>query len=281
MTRDQPTILSQSRFGRLRIAAVTLAVFLAGVHLMPYVVDVVAPGLQGYARSAAVKTLQTALPIAALLLIMRAGFVRALAEVGLRAPVRRAFVVAFAATLPMLAAFALTGGLRPEYSLLVLAVSGLFSPVAEEVLFRGYAFGQLYRRAGWNFWPAILVPTLFFSAGHLYQAGGLVSALGIFGVTAIGSVWFAWLYLRWNNLWVPLGLHSLMNIWWYLFAVDTSALGGWLANIARLATIAVSIVLTLYGRHIGRSDMAPAGMARDATGPVHASAPSPGGALLE
>ncbi|HUF14140.1 MAG TPA: CPBP family intramembrane glutamic endopeptidase [Longimicrobiales bacterium] len=236
------------RHAWLSYAAITLAVFVAGVHLVPRVVDALLPGVTGYARAVAVQTLQTALPIATLLLLLRAGIGAALEELGLRAPLRRALAVALVATLPMLLAFAITGSLRAEYSLLVLAVTGLFAPVAEEVLFRGYAFGQLHRRAGWSFWPAILVPTLFFAAGHLYQADGLASALGIFGVTAIGSVWFAWLYLRWNNLWVPIALHSLMNVWWYLFEVDTTALGGWLANIARLTTIALSIVLTL-NRH--------------------------------
>jgi uncharacterized protein len=111
---------------------------------------------------------------------------------------------------------------------------------------RGYAFGQLYRRAGWGFWPAILIPTIFFSLGHLYQANSIISAVAIFGVTSIGSVWFAWLYLRWDNLWVPIALHALMNLWWYVFEVDTSALGGSLANVARVLTILLSIVLTLY-----------------------------------
>jgi len=36
-----------------------------------------------------------------------------------------------------------------------------------------------------------------------------------------------------------------MNLWWELFAVDESALGGWLANGARLTTIGIAIFLTL------------------------------------
>jgi len=37
-----------------------------------------------------------------------------------------------------------------------------------------------------------------------------------------------------------------MNLWWEVFAVDDTALGGWLANVARLLTIALAIVLTIY-----------------------------------
>jgi hypothetical protein len=37
-----------------------------------------------------------------------------------------------------------------------------------------------------------------------------------------------------------------MNLWWEVFAVDDTALGGWLANGARLLTIACAILLTIF-----------------------------------
>ena len=37
----------------------------------------------------------------------------------------------------------------------------------------------------------------------------------------------------------------MMNLWWEVFAVDDTALGGWSANGARLATILLGIVLSL------------------------------------
>jgi hypothetical protein len=37
-----------------------------------------------------------------------------------------------------------------------------------------------------------------------------------------------------------------MNLWWEVFAVDDAALGGWLANGARFATIACAIFLTIF-----------------------------------
>jgi uncharacterized protein len=258
MTRLTGPAGASRRWGQ---AILTLAVFVAGVHLLPRAVDVVSPALEGYARAALVKTLQTALAVVAVLLVPRIGRGGALRELGLRAPFAAAIFVAGLATVPMLVAFAATGSLRTEYSALVLAVTALFSPIAEETLFRGYAFGQLHQRVGWGFWPAILLPTLFFSAGHLYQADDLLGAVGIFGVTAIGSVWFAWLYVRWDNLWVPIALHALMNLWWYVFEVDTTALGGWLANGARLTTIAVSIVITLNRERIWKRAPEPAASA--------------------
>lgn len=37
-----------------------------------------------------------------------------------------------------------------------------------------------------------------------------------------------------------------MNLWWEVFGVDDTALGGWIANGARLATVTVAILLTVY-----------------------------------
>jgi hypothetical protein len=37
-----------------------------------------------------------------------------------------------------------------------------------------------------------------------------------------------------------------MNLWWEVFGVAENALGGWIANAARLATIALAILLTIY-----------------------------------
>jgi hypothetical protein len=53
--------------------------------------------------------------------------------------------------------------------------------------------------------------------------------------------------MRWqDNFWPVFGLHALMNLWWEVFAVDDTALGGWLANAARLATVVVGVLLTIY-----------------------------------
>ena len=37
-----------------------------------------------------------------------------------------------------------------------------------------------------------------------------------------------------------------MNLWWELFGVADTALGGWIANGARLLTITAAILLTIY-----------------------------------
>lgn len=53
--------------------------------------------------------------------------------------------------------------------------------------------------------------------------------------------------MQWKfNLWVVFGLHCLMNLWWDVFGVADTALGGWIANGARLLTITVAVLLTIY-----------------------------------
>jgi hypothetical protein len=132
-------------------------------------------------------------------------------------------------------------------SILTVAVGCFLAPFAEEVLFRGYVFGQLYRRARWGFWLSALAPSVLFALGHTYQATGVLQLVGIFAVTGLGSILGCWLFVRWkSNLWAVFGLHSLMNLWWEVFGIDDSALGGWIANGARLLTVTIAILLTIY-----------------------------------
>jgi membrane protease YdiL (CAAX protease family) len=168
-------------------------------------------------------------------------------EMGMTVPIKPALVFAAVASAPMLLAFAIGFSVNREMTFLSVAVGCFIAPFAEEVLFRGYLFGQLYRRAKWGFWPSALIPSVLFAAAHAYQSTHFGELAGILGITAVGSVLFCWLYQRWNyNLWVIVALHSAMNLWWEVFAVDDTALGGWLANGARFTTVAVAILLTIF-----------------------------------
>ncbi len=179
------------------------------------------------------------------------GVVQALRDLGLRRGVVRGVLVGIVATLPMPILFALSGHATFNADIAVqVGVFGCISGVGEEVLFRGFAFELLYRRLALSFWLSIILPTVFFGLGHLYEVHGIRDSLSIVALTGFGSVWFGWLYVRWEyNLWVPIAVHALMNSWWTVFSVSETALGGHQANVARLLTIVLSIVLTL--RHCG------------------------------
>ena len=65
------------------------------------------------------------------------------------------------------------------------------------------------------------------------------------GLIAAGGVVFAWLYYRWRfNLWVAIGLHGFMNLWYALFAVGDTPIGSTWLIAARIAVAAIAITAT-------------------------------------
>ncbi len=204
-------------------------------------------------------TIQTAFPL--LDMLFRVGFPLAtlsaalilihrrtdLKEVwGLNGDFRTAFRKSFLFCLPMMIGYGVMAGFEVDVTWRVVAWTIFLAPVFEELVFRGFLFGQLFRFAGWGFIPAGLINALLFGGLHLYQASDLGGAIGIFSVTAMGGMWFAWLYIEWDrNLWVPIFMHLLMNAWWMLFAAGTNAGGGWEANLFRAMTIAISVIVTV------------------------------------
>ena len=151
-------------------------------------------------------------------------------------------------TLPMFIGYASIGTLQEDWTL--VGILFLFIGAAmEEVLYRGFLFGQLFRKAGWGFIPAVLLNAVIFGMGHLYQGNSFGETMGVFLVTLLGGIWFAWLYIEWeDNLWIAISLHIFMNLSWLLFSVGDTALGGWGANFFRIMTIAFSIVFTIMYR---------------------------------
>lgn len=228
------------------LAVFIIAVFLVAAFPMPRVVALVAPGLSGYTRWSVVSILELAVCLLAIMAIARTNPLGAFRELRLVRPVPVALLFALLATLPMPIAFALSGPLSDTVDPLRLLFFSGFAPLLEEIVFRGFAFWMLYRWVRLSFWPAALIPAVVFGLAHLYQASELMEALGIFVITAVGSLWFSWLLLRWDNLWVPAFMHMLMNGWWELFEVDSTALGGWMPTAARGMVILLSILVTVY-----------------------------------
>ncbi len=155
-------------------------------------------------------------------------------------------VFSLVAVSPMLISSAIIGELDKEISWLSLLQKTFFAGFTEEILFRGFLFGILFRKLGWGFIPASLLGAVIFGLGHLYQGTTTSELIGIFLITFVGSSWFAWLFIEWNeNLWVPIFLHSLMNLSWILFEVSDNALGDIYTNIFRFVTIAITIFATI------------------------------------
>lgn len=175
------------------------------------------------------------------------GFKNILNVLGLDKGFFTGLAFALAAVAPMLISSAVIGEIDKDPDWLDLLKKTFVAGFAEEILFRGFLFGILFRKLGWGFIPAALLGAVIFGLSHLYQGSTPGELLGLFLITGIGSAWFAWLYIEWKeNLWVPIFLHALMNLSWLLFNVSGNALGDTYTNIFRFITIAFTIVATVY-----------------------------------
>lgn len=157
-------------------------------------------------------------------------------------------------TMPMFIGFALLFDFNSNISLNRILVSVVAAGVFEELYFRGFFFGQLYRYTWLGFIPSVFLGAVIFGIVHLYQGEELGELISIFLVTSLGAILFSWVYVEWDyNLWVPICLHMLMNLAWELFSVSDNALGDVYSNIFRAVTITLIIVLTIvYKKRKGK-----------------------------
>ena len=161
----------------------------------------------------------------------------------------RGFGVALLCVLPMYIMFPIFGSFNNDVSLFKIYHKCIIAGFTEELVCRAFMFGLLFRYAKTGFFWAVIFPALYFGCLHLYQGNDVISALAAFGVTFIGALYFSWMYTEWNfNLWVPVGLHVLMNTSWLIFNMEGTevAAGGLISNIARVASILLAIALTVW-----------------------------------
>jgi membrane protease YdiL (CAAX protease family) len=202
------------------------------------------------------KFLQVLVVIPAVAISYRAGASFAFHELGLSQSRRLALLFALVVTLPsVLLRFAVAGA-KPQLNAATLLMSAVASPLSEELLFRGYLFGQLYRRAGWPFWVAALANAVPFVAGHFYQLSGngwefVVSLAEVLVLVGVSALFAAWVYVRWEyNLWVLIFIHALLNLYSTIFATSETSGSGWVDNVAWLVTLTLVVVGTIYRKRI-------------------------------
>ncbi|WP_316736618.1 type II CAAX endopeptidase family protein [Pedobacter aquatilis] len=170
-----------------------------------------------------------------------------LKSLGLSSNALSALCLSILFTLPMFLGGFLCFTFNQQIDFQNLMAKTIVAGFMEELYFRGFLFGQLYRNTNLGFIPAVIFGAFIFASGHLYQSQDLAELAGIFMVTFSGAIFFAWLYVEWNyNLWVPIFTHTFMNLVWHLFQVDNSALGDVKANIFRGLTILTAILFTIF-----------------------------------
>lgn len=174
-------------------------------------------------------------------------------NLGLDKSFLKALTFSVVCTLPMFLGFSLFFDLNTDIKLNTILISILAAAFFEELYFRGFLFGQLYKHTSFGFIASVLLGALLFGLIHLYQSNVLIELVGIFLITFLGAILFAWVYVEWNyNLWVPILLHLLMNLAWEIFNISDNALGGTYSNVFRIVTIALIITITiLYKKREG------------------------------
>lgn len=104
----------------------------------------------------------------------------------------------------------IAGMLDQNYILMSLGAIVL-APVAEEILYRGVLFGQIYRR-----WPiaAFVISAGLFSALHVVSYIGQYAPLQLllcFIQYLPPSIILAWTYVKADTIWVPILIHIVIN----------------------------------------------------------------------
>ncbi len=168
-------------------------------------------------------------------------------NLGLKSNIPNAFFLSLFFIVPMFVGYAFVFDFNTEITMSKLFVSSVCAGFFEELYYRGYLFGQLYRNTKLGFIPSVIVGAIVFGLLHLYQGNDFASSISVFLVTFAGGVMFAWLYAEWRfNIWVPVFLHMLMNMSWMLFSAAETAAGNTYSNIFRAITIALAILFTIF-----------------------------------
>lgn len=195
----------------------------------------------------------TLVPLVITIAILNKGYRNLTEKLGLSKSVSVGMIFAFLSTLPMLIAYAMKFSLNRELSIDTIIINTISSAFFEEIIYRSFLFGMLYRFTRLGFLPSVFLGSLLFGIAHLYQSTETSELIGIFSLTFLGSVIFAWIYVEWDfNLWTAIFLHCLMNLYWLIFDVDTNALGGTYANIFRFSTIFLAIFGTVIYKRKNR-----------------------------
>jgi membrane protease YdiL (CAAX protease family) len=168
-------------------------------------------------------------------------------------PILKGFSIAFMGTLPMLAGYFIYFKLVQSISFQSLFINSISSPFFEELIFRAFLIGILYRFTRLGFITSALFGSLLFAHVHLYQGSSFTELTEIFLITFLGSVFFSWVYFETDfNLWTAIFLHLFMNLYWEIFNVSENVSGNMYGNLFKILSILLIIALVIYNKRRNR-----------------------------
>ncbi|CAI8829597.1 type II CAAX prenyl endopeptidase Rce1 family protein [Chryseobacterium sp. IT-36CA2] len=159
----------------------------------------------------------------------------------------KGFTLTFIGTLPMLIGYMIHFKAIHKINFETLFINTLSSAFFEEIIFRAFLIGILYRFTRLGFLSSALLGSLLFAQVHLYQSQNITELTEIFAITFLGSIFFSWVYFESEyNLWSAIFLHFFMNLYWEIFNVSENVSGNLYGNLYKLISIAVLIVVIIY-----------------------------------
>ncbi len=188
----------------------------------------------------------TLFPLFAIVLILHQSVKGIADKLGLSGNLFVGLLFAFIVTLPSLVGYGLIFNVNTGLSIDTIVINTISSAFFEEIIYRAFLIGQLYRYARLGFLKSVIIGSTLFGLLHLYQSNDPNELIGIFLITFLGSLFFFWIYAEWKfNLWTVIFLHCLMNLYWLVFDVNDNALGGINANLFRFGSVILSIIVTI------------------------------------
>jgi membrane protease YdiL (CAAX protease family) len=171
----------------------------------------------------------------------------ALDSLGFRRNIFRALGWALFFAAPMLSGGLLLFSFPASIDINQLLAGTIIAGFMEEFVYRAFLFGMLFYVARIGFIPAVLINAIPFALAHWNQGNNPVEVMLVLLVTGMAGGFFAWLYVEWErNIWLPIALHTWMNLSWSLFAMGENAAGGAWPNLLRAGTIILAILSTLW-----------------------------------
>ncbi|KYH06441.1 hypothetical protein A1704_09155 [Chryseobacterium cucumeris] len=165
----------------------------------------------------------------------------------LNKPIIKGFVLALTGTTPMLIGYLIHFKPISKINFESLFINTLSSAFFEEIIFRAFLIGILYRFTRLGFLSSALSGSLLFAQVHLYQSQNLIELAEIFTITFLGSIFFAWAYFESEyNLWTAIFLHFFMNLYWEIFNISENVSGNFYGNLYKLLSIVVLILVIIY-----------------------------------